>query len=62
VGERGLLPSRRRPTIVPIEDVFSDVRSDALYQELSSVPSKYRRTLLSDRRYLLEQFAIVQVS
>ena len=50
------------PTIVPIEEVFSDVQADALYAELSAVLGKYRRTLQSDRRHLLEQFAMVQVA
>ena len=48
--------------IVPIEDVFSDVQADALYKQLQTVLSKYRRTLQSDRRHLLEQFAMVQVA
>ncbi len=50
------------PMIVPIEDVFSDVQADALYKQLQTVLSKYRRTLQSDRRHLLEQFAMVQVA
>ena len=50
------------PMIVPIEDVFSDVQADALFEELNAVLGKYRRTLQSDRRHLLEQFAMVQVA
>jgi uncharacterized protein (DUF2252 family) len=50
------------PMIVPIEDVFSDVAADALFRELNAVLGKYHRTLQSDRRHLLEQFAMVQVA
>jgi uncharacterized protein (DUF2252 family) len=50
------------PMIVPIEDVFSDVAADALFRELTAVLGKYHRTLQSDRRHLLEQFAMVQVA
>jgi uncharacterized protein (DUF2252 family) len=50
------------PTIVPIEDVFSDVHADEIYEQMHGVLTKYRRTLQSDRRYLLEQFAMVQVA
>jgi uncharacterized protein (DUF2252 family) len=50
------------PTIVPVEEVFSDVQADAIYQQIRAVLSKYRRTLQSDRRHLLEQFTLVQVA
>ena len=50
------------PMIVPVEDVFADVQADALYELLRSVLGKYRRTLQSDRRHLLEQFTLIQVA
>ena len=50
------------PMIVPVEEVFADVQADALYKLLHSVLGKYRRTLQSDRRHLLEQFTLVQVA
>ncbi len=50
------------PMIVPVEDVFADVQADALYEQLRAVLGKYRRTLQSDRRHLLEQFTMVQVA
>jgi uncharacterized protein (DUF2252 family) len=50
------------PMIVPVEQVFSDVQADALYEQLRAVLGKYRRTLQSDRRHLLEQFTLVQVA
>ena len=62
-----LVEGRRRivsnpPMIVPIEEVFADVQADTIYQLLRTVLGKYRRTLQSDRRRLLEQFAMVQVA
>ncbi|MEY9844770.1 uncharacterized protein (DUF2252 family) [Streptacidiphilus sp. BW17] len=50
------------PTIVPVEEVFSDVRADAIYELIGSVLGKYRRTLQSDRRHLLNQFTLVQMA
>ena len=44
------------PMIVPIEEVFAGVQADAIYELLRTVLGKYRRTLQSDRRHLLEQF------
>ena len=38
------------------------MQADALYEQLRTVLSKYRRTLQSDRRHLLEQFAMIQVA
>ena len=50
------------PMIVPVEEVFADVQADAIYQLINSVLGKYRRTLQSDRRHLLEQFTMVQLA
>ena len=50
------------PMIMPIEDVYADVQADAIYAEIRTVLGKYRRTLQSDRRHLLEQFTLVQVA
>ncbi|GAA4711582.1 DUF2252 domain-containing protein [Phytohabitans rumicis] len=52
----------RPPTIVPIEEVFSDVQTGEIYELLRAVLGKYRRTLQADRRHLLEQFTLVQVA
>ena len=62
-----LVDGRRRiisdpPMIVPVEEVFSDVRADAVYELIGAVLGKYRRTLQSDRRQLLEHFTLVQVA
>ena len=50
------------PMIVPVEDLFADVQADTIYQLIGTVLGKYRRTLQSDRRHLLEQFTLVQVA
>jgi uncharacterized protein (DUF2252 family) len=50
------------PMIVPVEEVFSDVQADAITGQIRAVLSKYRRTLPSDRRHLLDQFTMVQVA
>ena len=62
-----IVEGRRRiisdpPTIVPIEEVFSDVAADEGYALIRSVLGKYRRSLQSDRRYLVEQFNLDQVA
>ena len=62
-----MVEGRRRiisdpPMIVPLEELFTDVRADAIYEELRTVLGKYRRTLQSDRRRLLEQFTLVQAA
>jgi uncharacterized protein (DUF2252 family) len=50
------------PMIVPVEDVFTDVQASTLYKQLRAVFGRYRRTLQSDRRHLLEQFTLVQIA
>jgi uncharacterized protein (DUF2252 family) len=50
------------PTIVPVEEVFSDVQAGAIYEQIRAVLGKYRRSLQSDRRHLLGQFTLVQVA
>jgi uncharacterized protein (DUF2252 family) len=50
------------PMIVPIEEVFSDVQADAISEQIRAVLGKYRRSLQSNRRHMLEQFALVQVA
>jgi uncharacterized protein (DUF2252 family) len=59
-GQRRIISTP--PTIVPVEEVFSDVQADAIYEQIRGVLSKYRRSLQSDRRHLLEQFTLVQVA
>jgi uncharacterized protein (DUF2252 family) len=50
------------PTIVPIEALYADVQASAIYEQIQSVLGKYRRTLVTDRRHLLDQFSLVQVA
>ena len=50
------------PMIVPVEEVFADIQADTIYQLLHTVLGKYRRSLQSDRRHLLEEFAMVRVA
>ena len=62
-----LIDGRRRiisdpPMIVPLEELFTDVQASAIYAEIRTVLGKYRRTLQSDRRHLLEQFTLVQAA
>ena len=59
-GQRRIIS--QPPMIMPIEEVFASVQADAIYQEIRTVLGKYRRTLQSDRRHLLEQFTLVQVA
>ncbi|MFG1626733.1 DUF2252 domain-containing protein [Kribbella sp. NPDC049227] len=50
------------PMVVPIEEVFPDVQASAVYEQIRAVLGKYRRTLQSDRRHMLEQFTLVQAA
>ena len=50
------------PLIVPVEELFTDMQADAVYDLLRTVLAKYRRTLQSDRRHLLDQFDGGQVA
>jgi uncharacterized protein (DUF2252 family) len=68
LGKLTTVVDRRRqiisdpPMIVPIEEVFAEVQADAISAQLRAVLGKYRRTLQSDRRRLLEEFTLVQVA
>jgi uncharacterized protein (DUF2252 family) len=59
-GQRRIISAP--PLIVPVEEVFAGVQADAIYKLLHTVLGKYRRTLQSDRRHLLEEFSMVQVA
>src|SRR5215472_6610413 len=50
------------PLIEPIEQIFPDVQASQIYHLIGEVMGKYRRTLQSDRRHLLEYFSLVQVA
>jgi uncharacterized protein (DUF2252 family) len=46
------------PLIEPVEDIFSDTQADEIYDLIREVLAKYRRTLPSDRRHLVEYFTL----
>jgi uncharacterized protein (DUF2252 family) len=50
------------PLIEPVEEVFPDVQASAIYEQIRGMLGKYRRTLQSDRKHLLEQFTLIQVA
>jgi uncharacterized protein (DUF2252 family) len=50
------------PTIVPVEDLFANVQAEAIYEQIQAVLNKYRRTLQSDRRHLLNEFTLLHVA
>jgi len=59
-GQRRIISTP--PMIVPIEEIFTGMQADAIYKLLHTVLVKYRRSLQSDRRHLLEQFAMAHVA
>jgi uncharacterized protein (DUF2252 family) len=50
------------PVVVPIEEIYSEVDAGALYESMSKLLAKYRRTLQSNRRHLLDQFHLVHMA
>ncbi|MGA9832963.1 MAG: DUF2252 domain-containing protein [Trebonia sp.] len=51
------------PLLVPIEDLLADPsQRSALESEIHSIMSKYRRTLATDRRYLIDQYEFVHMA
>jgi|SRR5271165_900623 len=50
------------PLLVPVEEVFPQMVSDSLIDELHELQRKYRHSLQTDRRHLLEEFHLVQVA
>ncbi|MGE3289271.1 MAG: DUF2252 domain-containing protein [Pseudonocardia sp.] len=50
------------PLIEPVEDVFAGMQVAAVYELLGTMLGKYRRSLQSDRKHLLEHFAVVQAA
>ena len=50
------------PLIEPVEEVFPDAQAGAIYKLIGETLGKYRRTLQSDRKHLLEEFTLVQVA
>ncbi len=50
------------PLIVPLQELLPDVERAQLTERLHSILRSYRRTLETDRRYLLEQFRVIEVA
>ncbi len=59
-GRRSIIS--QPPLIVPVEELYGDVRADTLYRQLHELVLSYGHTLQSDRRHLLHQFSLVQVA
>ena len=51
------------PLVVPIEELLSNEQElSALQTEVAGLVAKYQRTLETDRRYLLEQYQVVDIA
>jgi uncharacterized protein (DUF2252 family) len=50
------------PLIVPVEELYAEHQSDALYESLKKLVGSYSRSLQSDRRHLIEGFELIQVA
>jgi uncharacterized protein (DUF2252 family) len=59
-GERRILPDP--PLIMPVRDLVPDIERVELEERFRGLLSGYRRTLQSDRRYLLDTFEFVDMA
>ena len=59
-GERRIVSDP--PLIVPVEELFPQLESDAYLRWLHGLIRNYRRSLQTDRRHLLEEFQLVQIA
>jgi hypothetical protein len=50
------------PLIVPVEELFPQLESDALRESFHQLVRGYRRSLQTDRRHLLEEFEFLQIA
>src|SRR6188472_3407666 len=50
------------PLVQPIDELFEGVERDQLHEFLRAVIRRYRRTLPSDRRHLLEEFRVADMA
>jgi uncharacterized protein (DUF2252 family) len=50
------------PLITPIEGVFHGVERDNIFEQLRGIVRRYRKTLQSDRRQLLEEFQVIDAA
>jgi uncharacterized protein (DUF2252 family) len=49
------------PLIEPVEEVFPEEQASAIHEQIRDMLGKYQRTLQSDRKYLLQHFALACV-
>ena len=59
-GERRIISEP--PLIEPIDELIPDVDRDALFEWLRVLLRRYRRTVQSDRRHLLEEFRLADMA
>ena len=59
-GERRIISDP--PLIEPVEEIFPEVQAGQIYKLIREVLGKYQRTLESDRKHLVEHFALVQLA
>ena len=59
-GERRIISDP--PLIVPVEELFPEVEANGMVQLFHDVVRRYRQTLQTDRRHLLEQFTVSQMA
>jgi uncharacterized protein (DUF2252 family) len=59
-GERRILSDP--PLIEPVDEIFGGLEREEIYELLRAILRRYRRTLQSDRRHLLEDFRLVDTA
>ncbi len=59
-GQRRII--RDPPLIVPIEELFPGLESEFAAEKFHELLRKYRASLPSDRKHLLEQFQVMQIA
>lgn len=59
-GERHIVSDP--PLIVPVEELYPETESTGLVELFHDVVRRYRQTLPTDRRHLLEQFTVSQMA
>ena len=59
-GQRRIV--RDPPLIVPIEEIFPTLEKDFLLEKFHTLLRKYRASLPTDRKHLLEQFEVTQIA
>ena len=50
------------PLIVPVEELFTHVKADEVYEEIGTLVNKYGQSLLPNRQHLLREFRLVHAA